>query len=729
MVRQIANESDWKSIAYISDERWDFQLLNGLAQSDSRVKVSTIIQQTENLNFKKEASRILSLSIDAVVVHCQNASCFNAAKQIYMLVSNRSAAPWLFTNGFYQHVFASDLQSRTSGDMTTRALLLGIERTVLRSHVTAALMNFQDLLTAKPSKSDLFDLYDGIIVMAHLLHSIEFREVSILQRVNMLNIRGASGPVQFETSSGGRIGGVYEVVCMNPFTYSVLTIGTYDLNHSEWLHKLSSLLPLHQPTRHNREAEETITNTTCPPVSNNTRHFRVTTVPAPPFIMKDVNGTSGETRNGIFYGFLVDMMELLTAPDMLNFSYTMTEVSDGFYGSIDPKTNKPTGMVETLINCKADLAVAAFTITALRETHISFTKPFMNSGFVMLATKSTSTEGGLWSFLDPFHFWIWICILVSFFVCGACLIVLHRVSPYGRRTVDHPEDLPYTFNLHNSVWYFYSTFMQQGPEAAAFLSGKVLLAGWFFFCLIVVSTYTANLAAFLTVKNSPNSIESIDELSRQTMVKYGVAKHTAVSEFFKLSTITTYHRMNNYMRATDGVVMNTTQDGINRVKNGIPGEYIFIGSKPLLDFTSSQEPCTSKVVGDTFNRGNLGIAMPKGMPYLKNFSIAILKLKDMGKLEALERKWLKSGPCSQQSDDDESDNQAVKIQQMAGVFLLLIIAILLSLVVAIVERYVWKYKTTKRQRLGSEIIMETRHVRDSNPSQNNIRVNGNQTVQ
>ena len=70
--------------------------------------------------------------------------------------------------------------------------------------------------------------------------------------------------------------------------------------------------------------------------------------------MKDVNGTSGETRNGIFYGFLVDMMELLAAPDMLNFSYTMSEVSDGFYGSIDPKTNKPTGMVETLINCVRD---------------------------------------------------------------------------------------------------------------------------------------------------------------------------------------------------------------------------------------------------------------------------------------------------------------------------------------------------------------------------------------
>ncbi|XP_062503995.1 glutamate receptor 3-like [Corticium candelabrum] len=505
---------------------------------------------------------------------------------------------------------------------------------------------------------------------------------------------------------------------MNPFTYSVLTIGTYDLTHSHWLHKLPSLLPLHQHTRHNRDASD---SETCPSVSGNLRHFRVTTIKAPPFIMEDVNGTSGETRNGIFYGFLVDMMELLSAPHMLNFSYTMTE--DSSYGTIDPKTNQPTGMVETLINCDADLAVAAFTITAIRAKNISFTKPFMNTGLVMLATKSTPTEGGLWSFLDPFDFWIWICILVSFLVCGACLAVLHRVSPYGRRTVDHPDDLPYTFKLNNSVWYFYSTFMQQGPEAAAFFSGKVLLAGWFFFCLIVVSTYTANMAAFLTVKSFPKSIESVDELSGQTQVKYGVVTETSVSDFFELSSIETYHRMHNYMRRTDGVMMNTTQDGINRVKNSKPGEYIFIGSKALLEYPSSQEPCTSKVVGDTFNQGSFGIAMPQGMPYLEDFSLAILKLKDKGKLEELERKWLKSGPCSQQSDDDDSDNQAVKIPQMAGVFLLLIIAILLSLLVAIVERHVWRRKTTKRQRLGSVIVRKNEHVRDPNPSRNNIRVN------
>ena len=88
--------------------------------------------------------------------------------------------------------------------------------------------------------------------------------------------------------------------------------------------------------------------------------------------MEDVNGTSGETRNGIFYGFLVDMMELLSAPHMLNFSYTMTE--DSSYGTIDPKTNQPTGMVETLINCVRDKAIDIIIVCLYMQLQFSCTK-------------------------------------------------------------------------------------------------------------------------------------------------------------------------------------------------------------------------------------------------------------------------------------------------------------------------------------------------------------------
>jgi hypothetical protein len=47
-----------------------------------------------------------------------------------------------------------------------------------------------------------------------------------------------------------------------------------------------------------------------------------------------------------------------------------------------------------------------------------------------------------------------------------------------------------------------------------------LLAGmWFFFALILIASYTANLAAFLTVETLEKPIESAADLAAQTEIK------------------------------------------------------------------------------------------------------------------------------------------------------------------------------------------------------------------
>lgn len=44
---------------------------------------------------------------------------------------------------------------------------------------------------------------------------------------------------------------------------------------------------------------------------------------------------------------------------------------------------------------------------------------------------------------------------------------------------------------------------------------------WWFFALIMLSSYTANLAAFLTKEQMDVSIESADDLAKQSKIKYG----------------------------------------------------------------------------------------------------------------------------------------------------------------------------------------------------------------
>lgn len=59
-------------------------------------------------------------------------------------------------------------------------------------------------------------------------------------------------------------------------------------------------------------------------------------------------------------------------------------------------------------------------------------------------------------------------------------------------------------------------------------------AAWWFFALIVISSYTANLAAFLTKEQMEDSIESVEDLAKESKVKYGLLKDGSTETFFRV---------------------------------------------------------------------------------------------------------------------------------------------------------------------------------------------------
>lgn len=67
------------------------------------------------------------------------------------------------------------------------------------------------------------------------------------------------------------------------------------------------------------------------------------------------------------------------------------------------------------------------------------------------------------------------------------------------------------------------------------LSTRIVGGIWWFFTLIIISSYTANLAAFLTVERMESPIDSADDLAKQTKIEYGVVEDGATMTFFKVS--------------------------------------------------------------------------------------------------------------------------------------------------------------------------------------------------
>ena len=70
------------------------------------------------------------------------------------------------------------------------------------------------------------------------------------------------------------------------------------------------------------------------------------------------------------------------------------------------------------------------------------------------------------------------------------------------------------------------------PRAA---STRIVGGMWWFFTLIIISSYTANLAAFLTVERMSTPIESAEDLADQNDISYGTLLGGSTMTFFRLA--------------------------------------------------------------------------------------------------------------------------------------------------------------------------------------------------
>jgi len=61
----------------------------------------------------------------------------------------------------------------------------------------------------------------------------------------------------------------------------------------------------------------------------------------------------------------------------------------------------------------------------------------------------------------------------------------------------------------------------------------VVVFGYWVFVVLMLSTFTSNLAAFLTVERAQSAIVSLEALARQTRVNYGVQKGGNAARYFQ----------------------------------------------------------------------------------------------------------------------------------------------------------------------------------------------------
>jgi len=271
--------------------------------------------------------------------------------------------------------------------------------------------------------------------------------------------------------------------------------------------------------------------------------------------------------------------------------------------------------------------MGAISITSQRKSVIDFSLGVISTGVNILITKPTE-KFNMFQFLTPFSLELWMAIIGS--SLGICIFYVCLDLRSKERV----------FTVKSVLWFSLGTLLMKGSETnPKRTSQRILTIGYLFFVLITVSTYTANMAAFLTKMNLEEPIDSFEELSERDDVKIYTVDNSATMNFLKTSAENTV-----YQRIWDKIYKGGRGHGL--VPNATVGRQMVAESSghaafifdSMINSYVEKKYCKTQSVSAPILLQEHGIAMYNGAPFKSQLNIELLKLKERGVIQELKKK-------------------------------------------------------------------------------------------
>ncbi|XP_035699513.1 probable glutamate receptor [Branchiostoma floridae] len=412
------------------------------------------------------------------------------------------------------------------------------------------------------------------------------------------------------------------------------------------------------------------------------RHLLVYTALSKPFFMKKP-GKSGEVGSTPYHGYHLDLLEMLASH--LNFTWNITRI-----GSRNREI-----VADAAKSKKYDLLLVAMAMRTgfTGWENIEYSIPIRTRGYFLTMKKSNRHEGqGIFQFMGPFSAEVWLSFAAAVVGVSFALAVNGRLNPCewaqaasrGEVSVDSGH-----LSLVNSLWSTFGAALYQGHEFLPRSStGRVIVGAWWFVILVMVASYTANLAAFLSRPSAERSIRSLVDLARQTDVPYGTYKGYTFVKFLKKSQEEPFKTIGRYLnKNSDEVLFNTSRQALERAAKG---DFIFI-SPTTYEYEILKDRCDMVILTDEyFFKYQVALPFPVGSPYRAEINQALMKMTEDGQMDALVNRWFnkKKYKCSTGS----SDEGVLDMEHLDGTFYYLMIGMGTSILVFALEWVHFKFK-------------------------------------
>ncbi|PVD37587.1 hypothetical protein C0Q70_00183 [Pomacea canaliculata] len=351
--------------------------------------------------------------------------------------------------------------------------------------------------------------------------------------------------------------------------------------------------------------------------------IRVGTTEASPFVM---------WKNGAWEGFCIDMLNELALVMKFKIgvyiykpkvkkcgyfhSYTIVQSKDKLWGAAN-SDGTWNGLIGMVLNEEIDLAVGPISVTAEREKVVAFTMPYMESAGGMLMKRFEDTTAKMFRTLMPFTFNLWMALAGLIVLVSILFGIINRFSPSGRIPREETVTDRWITNIWDSAWVVYGSFMEQGAEMHPHgVPGRVVLGLWWVFTILTSASYTANLAAFLTINMNAVPINTIYELAQQSQVKPLVKNGTNLYTLFQKGETAAYRRI--WEMIQQGPTVQSNADAMDLV---LSGSYAFLTDREQLNLLRKGN-CQMLVQSEEpFNNNGLAFFARKGWPLLDEVSL------------------------------------------------------------------------------------------------------------
>ncbi|XP_023599044.1 glutamate receptor ionotropic, NMDA 3B isoform X2 [Myotis lucifugus] len=349
------------------------------------------------------------------------------------------------------------------------------------------------------------------------------------------------------------------------------------------------------------------------------------------------NGSVSHALRKCCYGYCIDLLERLA--EDTPFDFELYIVGDGKYGAL--RDGRWTGLVGDLLAGRAHMAVTSFSINSARLKVVDFSSPFFSTSLgIMVRARDTASPLG--AFMWPLHWSMWLGVFAALHLTALFLTLYEWCSPYGLTPRGRNRGTVFSYSSALNLCYailFGRTVSSKTPKCP---TGRLLMNLWAIFCLLVLSSYTANLAAVMVGDKTFEELSGIHDPKLHhpsQSFRFGTVWESSAEAYIKKS----FPEMHAHMRQHS---VPTTPHGVAMLTSDPPKLNAFIMDKSLLDYeVSIDADCKLLTVGKPFAIEGYGIGLPQNSPLTSNLSEFISRYKSSGFIDLLHDKWYKMVPC------------------------------------------------------------------------------------